>query len=130
MFYSSLTVKRYDITLKALSKFVADDALKYMYYFSEKIRLEILCESSARQKQIIHMKWQVLFYLNTKNNYFKMSSAVVAIGAIRLISLFRMRSISLFGVYLLAVYDISLGYVGYLDAINHFTDRLKVKKRH
>ena len=41
-------------------KTAADDIYKYFFgYFSEKIRLDISCESSARQR--IHMKQQALF---------------------------------------------------------------------
>ena len=36
----------------------------FYFYISKKIRLDVLCESSARQR--IHMKYQVLFSL--KNN--------------------------------------------------------------
>ena len=55
---------------------VADDILK-LIYSSEKIRLVISCELSARQT--IHMKCQALFSL--KKKYFKVLSAAVAISA-------------------------------------------------
>ena len=48
------------LTLKAPSRFAADDTLN----FSEKVRLDITCESSAGQ--MIHMKFHVLFTLNKK----------------------------------------------------------------
>ena len=71
-----------------LSRFVADEILKFDCYFSEKIRLDISCELSARQ--MIHMKYQALSSLKktttqkqNKNN-FKVSSAVVVISALRL----------------------------------------------
>ena len=69
-----------------LSRFVADEILKFDCYFSEKIRLDISCELSARQ--MIHMKYQALFSLKkhtqkNKNN-FKVSSAVVVISVFRL----------------------------------------------
>ena len=45
--------------IKELSTTAADDILKILY-FSEKIRFNISCESSAQQT--IHMKCQALFY--------------------------------------------------------------------
>ena len=50
--------------LKCLTKIVADDTLFFYFYLSKEIRLDVSCESSARQR--IHMKYQVLFSL--KNN--------------------------------------------------------------
>ena len=45
------------LTLKAPTTTAADDIHQYFFiFFSEKIRLDISCESSARQK--IHMKFQ------------------------------------------------------------------------
>ena len=63
-----------------LSKIVADDILIICYYFSEKIRLGISCELSARQ--MIHMKSQVLFSLNITNEKkkIKMSSAAIVVS--------------------------------------------------
>ena len=53
------------------------------YYFSEKIRLGILCESSARQ--MIHMKCQALFSLKTiKRGWgIKVPSAAVVVSTLR-----------------------------------------------
>ena len=48
------------VTLKVLNKNVADDNLNFLKYFSEKIRLGISCESSA--KLTIHMKFQALIF--------------------------------------------------------------------
>ena len=50
------------LTHKVLITTAADDILNF-YAFSEKIRLEISCESS---EQTIHMKCQVLFSLKKK----------------------------------------------------------------
>ena len=53
------------LTLKALITTAADDIHKYFFYcFSEKIRLDVSSESSARQR--IHMKNQALFSLKDK----------------------------------------------------------------
>ena len=46
-------------TLKALNKILADISLMFSNYFSEKIRLGISCELSARQ--MIYMKCQALY---------------------------------------------------------------------
>ena len=54
-----------ELTLKSLRKIVTEDILNCFNYFSEKIRLGILCELSA--KQTIHMKWQVLFSRKNRN---------------------------------------------------------------
>ena len=48
------------LTLKAPITTAADDIHKYFYCFSEKIRLYVSSESSARQR--IHMKNQALFF--------------------------------------------------------------------
>ena len=50
--------------LKCQTKIAADDTLFFYFYLSKEIRLNVSCESSAKQK--IHMKYQVLFSL--KNN--------------------------------------------------------------
>ena len=48
----------------------ADNNLEYFFIvFSEKIRLDISCESSARQR--IHMKYQALFSLKDKSKKIK-----------------------------------------------------------
>ena len=49
------------LTLKEPSKIAADDTLCFFFYsnLSKKIRLDISCESSARQR--IHMIHQALF---------------------------------------------------------------------
>ena len=68
------------------TKIAADDTLIF-FNFLKKIRLEVLSESSAKQR--IHMKSQVLFSLKKKKKkkkmkkYLWMSSAAVVIGAIR-----------------------------------------------
>ena len=66
--------------LKALSKIVADNILNFHYYFSERIRLGISCESSA--SQVIHMKCQALFSQKNKNKT-KMSSTAVVLSILR-----------------------------------------------
>ena len=47
------------LALKALSKIAADNIRNFFQYFSEKIKLGISCELSARQT--IYMKCQVFF---------------------------------------------------------------------
>ena len=49
------------LMVKVLITTTADDTDFFLNYVSEKIRLHISCESSARQ--MIHIKWQVLFSL-------------------------------------------------------------------
>ena len=53
----------------------AYDSLEYFFipFFSEKIRINISCESSARQK--IHMRHQALFSSKDKSKKKQMSSA-------------------------------------------------------
>ena len=50
--------------LKRQTKIAADDTLLFYFYLSKEIKLDISCESSAKQR--IHMNYQVLFSL--KNN--------------------------------------------------------------
>ena len=53
------------LILKAPITTAADDSLDFYFHcFSEKIRLDILCESSARQR--IHMKHQTSFSTKDK----------------------------------------------------------------
>ena len=54
----------------------------FYYYFSEKIRLSISCESSARQ--MIHMKCWVLSSLkNNDNRIIRLWSVTILLGALR-----------------------------------------------
>ena len=54
------------LTLKAPITTAADDSHNYFFHcFSEKIRLDVSSESSARQR--IHMKNQALFSLKDKS---------------------------------------------------------------
>ena len=77
------------LTLKAPSKICSRWHLFYLFIyffnFSKKTSLDISCESSA--KQTIHMKYQDLFSLRNYKKYFKMSSAAVVTGALRVNSL-------------------------------------------
>ena len=52
----------------------ADDIRKFFYCFSEKIRLDSSCESSAVQK--IHMKDQVVFSFKAKSEKQGSSAAI------------------------------------------------------
>ena len=71
-FYMPYQAFFFILTLKKPSKIVADDILMYSFYISEKIYLDISCESSAWQTN--HMKCQDLFS-------FKMLSAAAVTGA-------------------------------------------------
>ena len=57
------------VTLKAPITTAADDTHKYFSLFSEKIRLDVSSESSARQR--IHMKNQALFSSKGKSKKLK-----------------------------------------------------------
>ena len=64
------------LTLKAPITTAADDIHKYFFLcFSEKIRLDISSESSARQR--IHMKCKALFSSKDKSEKLKMSSTAI-----------------------------------------------------
>ena len=70
------------IYLKAPVTTAADDIHKYFFsFFSEKMRLDISCESSARQR--IHMKLQALF--SSKNKVKKLNCRLLQFlfGALR-----------------------------------------------
>ena len=72
-------MKRHEtiLTLKAPSKIAADDNCFFYFYLSKKIRLDVSCESSAKQR--INMKYLALFYQKNNENIFK----AVVIGALR-----------------------------------------------
>ena len=53
----------------------------FLLYFSEKISLDISCESSARQ--MIHIKCQVLFSLKNDFKKLDMRSATIFLGALK-----------------------------------------------
>ena len=60
----------------------ADSILEYFFHrFSERIRLDISFESSARQK--IHIKHQALFSSKDKRKKIKVSSAAILLGSLR-----------------------------------------------
>ena len=62
----SIIIKDHCLTLKVPIRTAADDSLEYFFHhFSDKIILDIPCESSAKQR--IHMKCQVLFSLKDKS---------------------------------------------------------------
>ena len=66
------------LTLKAPSKIAADNAF---IFFFKKIRLDVSCESSAKQR--IHMKYQALFFQKNNKKYSRLSSAAVLIGPLK-----------------------------------------------
>ena len=75
-FYESLVSHSLYLTLKAPITTAADDIHKYFFIvFSEKIRLGVSSESSARQR--IHMKNQALFSSKDKSKKIKVSSAAI-----------------------------------------------------
>ena len=58
------------LTLKAPSKIAADDTFIILkFYLSKNIRLDVSCESSAKQR--IHIKYQALFYQKNNEKIFK-----------------------------------------------------------
>ena len=78
--FSSLVVK--ELTLKAPIMTAADDIHKYFFiFFSEKIRLDVSSESSARQR--IHMKNQALFPSKVKSKKLKCPLLQFLFGALR-----------------------------------------------
>ena len=70
------------LTLKELITTAADDIHKYFFQcFSEKIRLDVSSESSARQR--IHMKSQALFSSKDKSKKIKCRLLQFLFGALR-----------------------------------------------
>ena len=70
------------LTLKAPSKIAADDTFIFFYfYLLKKIRLDVSCESSARQR--IHMKSQALFSSKDKSKRLKCRLLQFLFGALR-----------------------------------------------
>ena len=70
------------LTLKAPITTAEDNIHKCFFHcFSEKIRLDISSESSARQR--IHMKDQALFSSKDKSKKMKMSSAAIFVWRLR-----------------------------------------------
>ena len=70
------------LTLKAPITTAADDIYKYFFFFfSEKIRLDISCQSSARQR--IHMKHQAIFPQKDKSKKIKCRLLQFLLGALR-----------------------------------------------
>ena len=69
------------LTLKAPITTAADDIHKYFYWFSEKLRLDVSSESSARQR--IHMKNQALFSSSDKIKKLKSRLLQFLSGALR-----------------------------------------------
>ena len=69
------------LTLKVPVMTAADDSLEYFSRcFSKKIRLDISCESSARQRT--HIKHPALFSLKDKSKKIKVLSAAILLGSI------------------------------------------------
>ena len=67
--------------LKCQTKTAADNILLFYSYLSKKRRLDVSCESSAKQR--IHLKHQVSFSLKNNEKYLWMLSAAVVIYALR-----------------------------------------------
>ena len=66
---NSIQSVKYILTLKAPITIAADDSRIFFHCFSDRIRLDISCESSARQKS--HMKHQALFTSKDKSKKYK-----------------------------------------------------------
>ena len=77
-FYTLLGVSRQK-WVKVPSKFVAYNSLKLIFLLFIENKTNISCELSSK----IHMNCQVLFSMKNKTKYFKVSSAVVVISALR-----------------------------------------------
>ena len=58
--------------------------INIFHSFSEKIRLDVLSESSAKQR--IHMKLQILFSSKNKSKKIKVSSAAIFVWRIKVSS--------------------------------------------
>ena len=89
------------LTRKAPIRTAADDSLKYFFIvFSEKIRLDVSRESSARQR--IHMKNQALFSSKDKSKNLKCRLLQFLFGALRvkLNALFQGKQLYHFSFYL------------------------------
>ena len=69
------------LTLKAPIRKAADDIHKYFFIISEKIRLDVSNESSARQR--IHIKNQELFSSKDKSKKLKCRLLHFCFGALR-----------------------------------------------
>ena len=78
--YSTTSAKD-QLTLKAPITSAADDIHKYFHGFSEKIRLDVSSESSARQR--IHMKNQALFSWKDKSKKLKCHLLQFLFGTLR-----------------------------------------------
>ena len=75
MSYDPNAGKFMHLSLKAPVTTAADDIHKYFHCFSEKIKLDVSSESSARQR--IHVKNQALFSSKDKSKKIKMPSAAI-----------------------------------------------------
>ena len=73
--------KFYHLTLKAPITTAADDIIFFFHCFSEKIRLDVSSESSARQR--IHMKNQALFSSKDKSKKIECRLLQFLFGALR-----------------------------------------------
>ena len=70
------------LTLKGPIRTAADNIHKYfLHCFSEKIILDISCESSARQR--IHMKHQALFSSKYKSKKVEVLSATIFVWCLK-----------------------------------------------
>ena len=70
-----------------MAKLQQTTLLFFNFYLSKKIRIDISCESSARQR--IHMKYQILFSLENNEKIFKNVVSAFVIGALRVNSVYR-----------------------------------------
>ena len=80
--HGSVPIHLKSLTLKAPITTEADDIHRlFFHYFSEKMRLDVSSESSARQR--IHMKNQALFSLKDKSKKLKCRLLQFLFGALR-----------------------------------------------
>ena len=81
------------LTLQAASKIAADDTFSiFNFYLPKKIRLDVLCDSSAKQR--IHMKYQALFYQKNNEKIVKNVVCCSRDGALRINRRFSKQCIS------------------------------------
>ena len=79
--FVSLLTENYILTLKVPIMTAADDIHKYFFIVFQKLRLDALSESSARQR--IHRKNRLLFSLKDKSKKIIMSSAAIFVWPLK-----------------------------------------------
>ena len=82
MIWFNMVIQKSKLSMKAPITTAADDIYKYFFHcFSEKVRLDVSSECSARQR--IHMKNQALFSSKDKSKKLKCRLLQFLFGALR-----------------------------------------------